>query len=145
MGLIKCSKCGKVYDYDKYDGICPKCARYNSESTSEEDHQALHDEYDGGYEHNEQDSHHVFHEKYDDEQNPHDEENRIDVLNNTMIDTVKDAVNQGNFDWMAYLSAHKGVLVGVIILLFILFMTPLGLFFPLVIIVAVISLAKKQK
>lgn len=27
--LIRCGKCGKMYDYDKYNGICHNCARYN--------------------------------------------------------------------------------------------------------------------
>ena len=34
--LIKCSKCGKMYDYEKYSGICPKCARYNRPDSRED-------------------------------------------------------------------------------------------------------------
>ena len=46
MGLVNCSKCKKIYDYDKYNGICPKCARYNSSATSAQEHKEYHDKYD---------------------------------------------------------------------------------------------------
>ena len=26
---MKCLSCGKIFDYDKYYGICPKCGTYN--------------------------------------------------------------------------------------------------------------------
>lgn len=71
MGVIKCSKCGKLYDYEKYSGICPKCARYNKETSAAEDHQEYHNKYDGGYSHNEQDDHYSYHQRYDDNKNPH--------------------------------------------------------------------------
>ncbi|MBO5353907.1 MAG: hypothetical protein J6J44_14475 [Lachnospiraceae bacterium] len=71
MGLITCSKCKKIYDYEKYSGICPKCARYNSENSASEEHQELHDRYDGGYSHTAQDSHHSYHQKYDENPDPH--------------------------------------------------------------------------
>ena len=71
MGLVTCSKCKKIYDYDKFSGICPKCARYNSNSTSAQEHQDYHDKYDNGYSHTAQEHHHSYHEKYDDNQNPH--------------------------------------------------------------------------
>lgn len=32
MGIIKCEKCGKTFDYDKYYGLCPKCGRYNKQN-----------------------------------------------------------------------------------------------------------------
>ena len=75
MGLITCTKCKKIYDYEKYGGICPKCARYNSESTAAEEHQELHNKYDGGYSHTVQDDHHSYHQKYDTNQTPHQESN----------------------------------------------------------------------
>lgn len=28
--IVTCKKCGKIFDYMKTDGICPKCARYYS-------------------------------------------------------------------------------------------------------------------
>jgi predicted ATP-dependent serine protease len=71
MGLVTCEKCKKIYDYEKYNGICPKCARYNRESTSVAEHQAYHDKYDGGYSHTAQDDHHSYHQRYDDNKNPH--------------------------------------------------------------------------
>ena len=71
MGIITCSKCKKIYDYEKYNGICPKCARYNRETTSAQEHQEYHDKYDGGYTHNAQDDHHSYHERYDTNKNPH--------------------------------------------------------------------------
>ncbi len=44
--MIKCGKCGKLYDYNKYEGICPKCARYNRPDSRAEMEQDLHDRYD---------------------------------------------------------------------------------------------------
>lgn len=46
--LIRCGKCGKMYDYDKCSGICPKCARYNRPDSREDMEQDLHDRYDAG-------------------------------------------------------------------------------------------------
>lgn len=74
MGIVTCSKCRKVYDYEKYNGICPKCARYNKETTAAQDHQAYHNMYDGGYSHNAQDDHHSYHQRYDSDKNPHGNE-----------------------------------------------------------------------
>ena len=71
MGLVTCSKCQKIYDYEKYYGICPKCARYNDEKTAAQEHQEYHDRYDGGYNHSEQDDHHSYHQRYDEDRNPH--------------------------------------------------------------------------
>ena len=44
--LIRCGKCGKMYDYEKCSGICPKCARYNRPDSREEMEQDLHERYD---------------------------------------------------------------------------------------------------
>lgn len=71
MGLITCSKCGKVYDYEKYNGICPKCARYNNATTAAQEHQEYHNKYDDGYKHSAQDNHYSYHQKYDENRNPH--------------------------------------------------------------------------
>ena len=71
MGLITCAKCKKIYDYEKYNGICPKCARYNRETTSAQEHQDYHNKYDGGYSHTAQDDHHSYHQRYDENKNPH--------------------------------------------------------------------------
>ena len=48
---MKCFKCGRNFDYEKYYGICPKCGCYNKPETAQEQHQQLHDMYDGGYTH----------------------------------------------------------------------------------------------
>ena len=72
MGLITCSNCGKLYDYEKYNGICPKCARYNRETSASKEHQEYHDKYDGGYSHTAQDDHHSYHQRYDTDKKPHD-------------------------------------------------------------------------
>lgn len=44
--MIRCGKCGKYYDYEKYDGICPQCARYNRPDSKADMEQELHDRYD---------------------------------------------------------------------------------------------------
>lgn len=65
--VIKCSKCGKLFDEAKYDGICPKCARYNrASSASGIEHEMFHQKYDSGYSHSEQDDHQKYHDTYDD-------------------------------------------------------------------------------
>ncbi len=46
MAMIRCSKCGRVYDYDKYNGICPNCARYNRPNTGMGSDEELHRKYD---------------------------------------------------------------------------------------------------
>jgi len=68
--MIKCTNCGKVFDEEKYYGICPKCATYNrpkrndnidelfgfhtseegktsTERFGESDHDRMHRQYDG--------------------------------------------------------------------------------------------------
>ncbi len=48
---MKCFKCGKNFDYEKFYGICPKCGCYNKRETPKEQHEQLHNLYDGGYTH----------------------------------------------------------------------------------------------
>ena len=50
---MRCFSCRKKFDYEKYYGICPKCGCYNKPETAQEQHQAYHDKYDGGYSHSE--------------------------------------------------------------------------------------------
>lgn len=50
---MKCSNCGKKFDYEKYYGICPKCGSFHKKETAGEQHQRYHDAYDGGYRHSE--------------------------------------------------------------------------------------------
>ena len=38
---MKCRKCGKNFDYEKYYGICPKCGSYNREDEEEQAQQDL--------------------------------------------------------------------------------------------------------
>lgn len=88
MGLVTCEKCKKIYDYEKYNGICPKCARYNRESSSAEDHQEYHNKYDGGYSHTAQDDHHSYHQKYDDNKNPHGSQTKMDKKTKTILGVI---------------------------------------------------------
>lgn len=46
MGFITCSKCNKLFNYEKYSGVCPHCGRYNRIDSAEEVHQELHEQYD---------------------------------------------------------------------------------------------------
>ncbi len=85
MGLVTCSKCNKTYDYNKYNGICPKCARYNKETTSAQDHQEHHNKYDSGYSHTAQDNHHSYHQRYDSDTNPHEKKKTMDKKTKIVI------------------------------------------------------------
>lgn len=102
MGLVTCSRCKKVYDYEKYSGICPKCARYNKETTAAQDHQEYHNKYDSGYSHTEEDNHDSFHQRYDEEHNPHKhqlagvQETLREVMGAEHKVTVEDRKNKGN-------------------------------------------------
>ena len=40
-GLVTCRKCKRTFDYDKYNGICPKCARYYSLTNYHEEESLL--------------------------------------------------------------------------------------------------------
>lgn len=44
--FVNCSKCTKIFNYDKYSGVCPHCGRYNRILTAEDEHQTLHQQYD---------------------------------------------------------------------------------------------------
>lgn len=54
---IKCGRCGKRFNYEKYDGICPKCSAFNRKeeqsgnslygSMADAAYERLHKEYDG--------------------------------------------------------------------------------------------------
>lgn len=35
--IVTCKKCGKIFDYMKTDGVCPKCARYYSTTNYNEE------------------------------------------------------------------------------------------------------------
>lgn len=64
--MIECSRCKKQFEEEKYYWICPKCGLYNrKDAATELEHQMLHDKYDHGYEHTEQDNHQNFHDTYD--------------------------------------------------------------------------------
>lgn len=102
MGLVTCSKCKKIYDYDKYSGICPKCARYNKETMAAVEHQEYHNKYDGGYRHTAKDDHYSFHEKYDDNRNPH-------VYTSTTVEKQSDKKK---------MDKRTKIILGVIILIF---------------------------
>jgi len=86
MGLVTCEKCKKIYDYNKYDGICPKCARFNRESSSAQEHQEYHNKYDGGYSHTAQDDHHSYHQRYDSNKKPHG--SQLDGVHETLREVM---------------------------------------------------------
>lgn len=39
--LVTCKKCKKIFDYDKTSGICPKCARFYSKTSYNEEEALL--------------------------------------------------------------------------------------------------------
>ncbi len=59
--MIQCDKCGKRYDYEKYNGICPKCGRYNRRDSAVLERE-LHSRYDEDPAHTAE-SHDQVHEK----------------------------------------------------------------------------------
>ena len=131
MGLVTCEKCKKIYEYDKYNGICPKCARYNRENSSAQEHQAYHNKYDGGYSHTVRDDHHSYHEKYDDIKNPHGNLFEVDRGKNSNTDKKKKTI--------------AAVVIGLAVMLFL-----VPVFGPFIFIVAVWGLlavlkGKKKK
>lgn len=148
MGLITCLKCKKVYDYDLYNGICPKCARYNRMSTSAEEHQEYHNKYDGGYTHTEQDNHHSYHQKYDSNRNPHGRqlEGVQETLREVMgaehkVEVENKTAKKGKMD------KKTKIIIGFIIAIFVINLLPFFgvLLFPIVIGCLVYFLRKNKK
>ncbi len=148
MGLITCSKCKKIYDYDKYNGICPKCARYNKETSSAEDHQEYHNKYDGGYSHTAQDDHHSYHQKYDGNKNPHD--SQLDGVQET-LEEVMGAVHKVTQETTSSRSGKMDkktkMVLGVIVFFFLFnfFLPVFGVLFIPVVIGVVMYLVRKNK
>ncbi|MCC8149990.1 MAG: endonuclease Q family protein [Lachnospiraceae bacterium] len=62
--LIPCGKCGKRYDYEKYNGICPKCGRYNRRDSAVLERE-LHERYDADPAHSEESHKQVHKKNYD--------------------------------------------------------------------------------
>ena len=78
-----CCRCGKVFDYEKYYGICPKCAAYNRQPGTEQDSfdvdgdfsakfeveddscEKLHKQYDSASAHQPHEQHMEYHRTYD--------------------------------------------------------------------------------
>lgn len=82
---MNCCRCGKDFDYDKHNGICPKCAAYNrppgekpydfdvqkdfsaqyDDSSGDDSHARLHRMYDSSPAHQPQRQHAQYHRQYD--------------------------------------------------------------------------------
>ena len=130
MGLVTCEKCKKIYDYDKYNGICPKCARYNRETSAATEHQDYHNKYDGGYSHNAQDDHHSYHQRYDDNKDPH---------GNISLEVQK----SGKINMDKKTKKILGIFIG---LIFLMFLVPFfGPFFFIVAVWAILVILKGKK
>ena len=146
MGLVTCSKCKKVYDYDKYNGICPKCARYNKETTAAQDHQEYHNRYDGGYSHNARDDHHSYHERYDNNRNPHG--SQLDGVQETLREVMgaEHKVNLEAGKTKYSMDKKTKILLGIVgVILFFSLFTSLGvLLIPLIVGVAVYKARTKK-
>jgi len=144
MGLLTCQKCGKIYDYDKYNGICPKCARYNRETSAAEEHQEYHDKYDGGYNHSAQDDHHSYHQRYDNNKNPH--ANQLSGVQETLREVMGaehkvnlEVRNSGN-----KMDKKAKLIIGIVIAL--IFIIPIfGPFSFVLLIIGAAMYAKKRK
>ncbi|MBP3567731.1 MAG: hypothetical protein J6K04_01060 [Lachnospiraceae bacterium] len=148
MGLVTCSKCKKIYDYDKYNGICPKCARYNKESSAAEDHQEYHNKYDGGYTHTAQDNHHSYHQKYDENKNPHI--SQLEGVQETLKEVMgaEHKVNlEGATKKSGSMDKKTKMILGIIIFVFAVnFILPfLGILFIPIMIGVVMYLVRKNK
>ena len=149
MGLITCEKCKKIYDYEKYNGICPKCARYNRETTPAREHQEYHNKYDGGYSHTTGQDHHSYHQRYDTNKNPHG--SQLEGVQKTLREVLgaehKVTRNTGNADYIDADRKKKTILGIVIFFIVINLVFPLfGLFvFPIAIGLVLRYLKKKKK
>lgn len=147
MGLVTCSKCKKIYDYDKYSGICPKCARYNKETSAAEDHQAYHNMYDGGYNHTAQDDHHSYHQRYDDNKNPHN--SQLEGVQETLREVMgaEHKVNlEGKTSGKGTMDKKTKMILGVIALIFIINLLPFfGVLLIPVMIGVIVYLVRKNK
>lgn len=80
---MNCCRCGKSFDYEKHNGICPKCAAYNRPQgqtpydynvdkdisaryeTMDESHARLHRMYDSAPAHQPEKQHAQYHRQYD--------------------------------------------------------------------------------
>ena len=80
---MNCCRCGKNFDYEKHNGICPKCAAYNRPQgekpydyngdkdfsahyeTMDDSHAKLHRMYDSASAHQPQKQHAEYHRQYD--------------------------------------------------------------------------------
>ena len=80
---MNCCRCGKNFDYEKHNGICPKCAAYNRPQgekpydynvdkdfsahyeTMDDSHAKLHRMYDSASAHQPQKQHEEYHRQYD--------------------------------------------------------------------------------
>ncbi|MCM1105088.1 MAG: hypothetical protein NC409_13400 [Clostridium sp.] len=81
---MNCCRCGKSFDYEKHNGICPKCAAYNRPQgqtpydydvdkdisahyeTMDDSHERLHRMYDSAPAHQPEKQHAQYHRQYDD-------------------------------------------------------------------------------
>ena len=148
MGLITCEKYKKIYDYEKYNGICPKCARYNRNTTAAQEHQEYHNKYDGGYSHTAQDNHHSYHQKYDTNQNPHG--HQLKGVQETMNE-ILGAEHRVNLEGKASKKGNMnkkpqiilGVIFGLVLLSFL--MPFMGIFIYAVAICVIIAVMKKKR
>lgn len=80
---MNCCRCGKNFDYEKHNGICPKCAAYNRPQGQtpydydvekditahyekmDESHERLHRMYDSAPAHQPEKQHEQYHRQYD--------------------------------------------------------------------------------
>ncbi len=154
--MIKCSKCGKLYDYEKYNGICPKCARYNRDTSAAAEHQEYHNQYDGGYNHSASDSHYSFHERYDGAETPHAHYRQTPAEHASQLDGVQETLREVmgaehkvtlEVENKKKLQNKKSKLaIGVLIAMVVIFLLPfIGSFLPFLLFVFIIVTTQKNK